>query len=54
MSTHDIFRAKQVADKVGIMNRGRLVAEKHRSELEGEDLEKLYVAYMAGYMEAAV
>lgn len=52
MSTHDIFRAKQVADKVGIMNRGRLVAEKRRSELEGEDLEKLYVAYMAGYMEA--
>ena len=51
MSTHDIFRAKQVADKVGIMNQGKLVAEKNKSELIGEDLEKLYVEYMAGYME---
>ena len=48
MSTHDIFRAKQIADRVGIMNRGRLVAERSHRELEGEDLEALYVSYMAG------
>lgn len=51
MSTHDIFRAKQVADVIGIMNEGKLVAEKQQAELVGEDLEKLYVEYMAGYME---
>ncbi len=48
MSTHDIFRAKQVADTVGIMSRGRLVMERRREELEGEDLEALYVRYMDG------
>ncbi len=48
MSTHDIFRAKQVADVIGIMNRGRLVMERSREELQGEDLETLYVSYMAG------
>ena len=53
MSTHDIFRAKEVADLVGIMNEGHLVMQRSREELVGEDLEKLYVEYMAGYMEAA-
>lgn len=53
MSTHDIFRAKEVADKVGIMNNGKLVMEKTKEELEHEDLEKLYVEFMAGYMENA-
>ena len=54
MSTHDIFRAKGVADTVGIMNQGKLVMQRTKKELEGEDLEKLYVEYMAGYMEKAV
>jgi len=48
MSTHDVFRAKQVADVVGIMSGGRLVTEKRRAELVGEDLEALYVRYVAG------
>jgi ABC-2 type transport system ATP-binding protein len=51
MSTHDIFRAKEVADLVGIMNEGHLVMQRNRDDLVGEDLEKLYVEYMAGYME---
>jgi ABC-2 type transport system ATP-binding protein len=51
MSTHDLFRAKQVADRMGIMNGGVLVAEKKRAELEHEDLEAMYVSYMAGYMD---
>ncbi len=53
MSTHDIFRAREVADVVGIMNKGRIVMQKTRTELEGENLEELYVHYMAGYMEEA-
>ena len=51
MSTHDIFRAKEVADTVGIMNQGRLVVQRNKSELEGVNLEELYVEYMAGYMD---
>ena len=54
MSTHDIFRAKEVADVVGIMNEGHLVMQRSREELVGENLEKLYVEYMTGYMEEAV
>ncbi|MDZ4701598.1 MAG: ABC transporter ATP-binding protein [Rhodothermales bacterium] len=53
MSTHDIFRAREIADVVGIMNRGRLVMQRSHDELAGEDLEKLYVQYMAGYMDQA-
>lgn len=51
MSTHDIFRAKEIADVIGIMNNGKLVMRKNRDEIKHEDLEKLYVEYMAGYME---
>jgi ABC-2 type transport system ATP-binding protein len=51
MSTHDIFRAKELADEVGIMNDGKIVMQKSRDEIKHEDLEKLYVEYMAGYME---
>jgi ABC-2 type transport system ATP-binding protein len=51
MSTHDIFRAKDIADTVGIMNEGDLVMQKSQSELAGENLEQLYISYMAGYMD---
>ena len=51
MSTHDIFRAREVADEIGIMSAGRMVIRKRRSELQGEDLEKLYMTYMAGKQE---
>lgn len=54
MSTHDIFRAKDIADTIGIMNQGNLVIQMDRSQFENEDLEKLYVEYMSGYMEEAV
>ena len=46
MSTHDIFRAKLIADRVGFMKRGRLVMMKTRAELEGADLTELYIQYM--------
>lgn len=49
MSTHDIFRAKEAADTVGIMREGRLVMQKSSAELAGEDLEALYMTYMAGH-----
>ena len=49
MSTDDIFRAKEIADTVGIMKNGELVMQKSSAELAGEDLEKIYMTYMAGH-----
>jgi ABC-2 type transport system ATP-binding protein len=46
MSTHDIFRAKEIADMVGIMKEGHLIMERTKSDLAYEDLEKLYLKYM--------
>jgi ABC-2 type transport system ATP-binding protein len=46
MSTHDIFRAKEIGDRVGIMKEGRLVMERTREELQVEDLVKIYIDYM--------
>jgi len=52
MSTHDIFRAKEMADTVGIMNKGRLVMQKQKDELVNENLENLYMQYMAGHEDS--
>jgi ABC-2 type transport system ATP-binding protein len=48
MSTHDIFRSKDVADRVGIMKEGRMVMERTGEELKHENLEQLYLDYMRG------
>lgn len=48
MSTHDIFRAKELADVVGIMKDGCLVMIKNKEDLEYEDLQKIYLDYMEG------
>ncbi len=52
MSTHDIFRAKEIADIVGIMKDGRLVMQRTREQLENEDLHLLYMRYMGGQSDA--
>jgi len=46
MSTHDIFRAREIADTVGIMRKGQLVMVRDKDEFKGEDLEKIYLEYM--------
>ncbi|MDP3003340.1 MAG: ABC transporter ATP-binding protein [Bacteroidales bacterium] len=46
MCTHDIFRAKNIADRVGIMKEGRLVMVRTRDEFLEDDLEKIYMNYM--------
>jgi ABC-2 type transport system ATP-binding protein len=50
MCTHDIFRAKELADKVGIMKEGRLVMVKDRNEFMKEDLERVYLDFMQELM----
>lgn len=46
MSTHDIFRAKLIADRIGIMRRGKIIEEIEGARLKTEDIEKLYLEYM--------
>ena len=48
MSTHDIFRAKTIADRVGIMKEGRMVMMRTREEFMSENLESIYLDYMLG------
>ena len=44
--THDIFRAKEISDRVGIMKEGRMVMMLDRKQFLSEDLEKIYLDYM--------
>jgi ABC-2 type transport system ATP-binding protein len=46
MCTHDLFRAKTTADRVGIMKEGRLVMLRTREEFLRDDLERIYLDYM--------
>jgi ABC-2 type transport system ATP-binding protein len=46
ISSHDIFRAKYIADRVGFMLQGKMVMMKTQEELKGEDLNELYLEYM--------
>ncbi|MFN0008201.1 MAG: ABC transporter ATP-binding protein [Planctomycetota bacterium] len=43
MATHDLFRAREDATRVGILIDGKLDSEYSRKELEKADLEKLYL-----------
>jgi ABC-2 type transport system ATP-binding protein len=51
MSTHDIFRAKEISDKIAIMDSGKMIMQQSASNLEGQNLEDLYMNYMGGYQE---
>jgi ABC-2 type transport system ATP-binding protein len=46
ITAQDIFRVKEIADRVGIIKEGRKVLERTREELEREDLQALYLDYM--------
>ncbi|MNY83052.1 hypothetical protein D3C86_2255470 [compost metagenome] len=53
MSTHDLFRARSLADAIGIMRRGKLVRELGAEEIGTVDLERLYLETMSQREEAA-
>ncbi len=53
MTTHDIFRAKQVADRIGIMVSGNLVKIFTRDELKQADLEAVYMEFVSQPAEQA-
>lgn len=43
MATHDIFRAKEVAHRVGIMKEGQLVSQLSATDISANELEMLYL-----------
>ena len=45
-TTHDLFHAKQTGTRIGIMKRGRLVADMTSDTLSHSDLEALYLQHM--------
>ena len=46
MATHDLFRSREIATKIGIMKRGELVAEFAADEVSHTELEQLYLSHM--------
>ena len=46
MATHDLFRAKEVGTRVGIMREGELVDVRPTATLDARELEQLYLTYM--------
>jgi ABC-2 type transport system ATP-binding protein len=48
MATHDIFRAKEIGNRIGIMMRGRLREVLNTSELDAKDIEQIYLQHMHG------
>lgn len=43
MTTHDIFRAREIAHRVGIMKAGNLMSELEAQEISADELEQLYL-----------
>jgi len=48
MATHDIFRAREVSSRIGIMKDGALIDMLEGNTLNAIELEKLYLNYMHG------
>lgn len=46
MATHDLFRVREDASRVGILIGGRLVAVYGSEEVRGQDLEQLYLGHL--------
>jgi ABC-2 type transport system ATP-binding protein len=46
MATHDLFRAKEIADRIGIMKSGRLVEDLAAVDVSHSQLERIYLDHM--------
>ena len=46
MATHDVFRAKEVGTRIGIMKSGRLVDVLDANALDAGEIERIYLAHM--------
>lgn len=48
MVTHDVFRAREIADRIGIMKAGRLLDTIDAQAISPDALDRLYAAHMRG------
>ncbi|MEM6344374.1 MAG: ABC transporter ATP-binding protein [Bacteroidota bacterium] len=46
MASHDIFRVREVCDRIGILKNGQLVKELQSKEVSANELEQLYLEFM--------
>ena len=46
MATHDVFRAKEIGTRIGIMKAGRLVDTLDTASLDAGEIERIYLAHM--------
>ena len=46
MATHDLFRSREIATRIGIMRQGELGSEFAAAEVSHTDLEKIYLEHM--------
>lgn len=46
MATHDIFRAKEVSDRIGIMRSGELLSIMETKNLDANKIEEIYLQHM--------
>jgi ABC-2 type transport system ATP-binding protein len=46
MTTHDLFRAKELGGAIGIMRDGSLVETLQSNDVDARDLERLYLHHM--------
>lgn len=46
LATHDLFRAREIGHRVGIMERGRLLTVLRTDEIGHLDLERIYLSHM--------
>jgi ABC-2 type transport system ATP-binding protein len=53
MATHDLYRVKDVAHRLGILRAGRLLAERRTAELSAAQIEALYLELLATQETAA-
>jgi len=46
MASHDIFRVREVCNRIGILKKGVLVKQLHSKDISASDLEALYLQFM--------
>jgi ABC-2 type transport system ATP-binding protein len=46
MATHDLFRVRQMATRIGILRGGKKLAEFEAASLDAQQLQALYLQYM--------
>lgn len=54
MATHDLFNALQIADRIGILKQGQLVAQFDAHDVAHEELERIYLRHARGAGEGLV